>query len=180
MTYPDAARCQAVFNQVEKLIEDRYGIPVRVGDVCDPFTGDLDGNEIQIDHDIDAEEALFILVHLFGHTVQWNLSERGRTLGVQAPDANISDERLDELYEYEREAAELSLALFHEAGIRDLDGWVSDFFHCDWAYLAHFYRTGEKLPFKSFWKAGTERLSPTPIPAFRPTRWRTRADGIVL
>ena len=81
--YPDSARCQAVFNQVEKLIESRYGIPVRVGDVYDPFTGDLDGEQIQIDHDIDAEEALFILVHLFGHTVQWSLSERGRTLGIQ-------------------------------------------------------------------------------------------------
>jgi len=180
MTYPDDARCRTVFNQVEKLIEDRYGIPVRIGDVCDPFTGDLDGEQIQIDHNIDAEEALFILVHLFGHTVQWNLSERGRTLGVQSPDAKISDERLDELYEYEREAAELSLTLFHEAGIYDLDGWVSDFFHCDWAYLAHFYRTGEKLPFRDFWKNSSERLSPTPIPRFTPTRWRTRADGIVL
>lgn len=178
--YPDSARCQTVFNQVEKLIESRYGIPVRVGDVYDPFTGDLDGEQIQIDHDIDAEEALFILVHLFGHTVQWNLSERGRTLGIQQPDTKISEERLDELYEYEREAAELSLMLFHEAGIFDLNAWVADFFHCDWAYLAHFYRTGEKLPFRSFWKRGTETLEPKPIPEFTPSRWRTRADGIVL
>jgi|CXWL01.1.fsa_nt_gi hypothetical protein len=180
MPYPDATRCLEVFNQVERLIESRYGVPVRIGDVCDPFTGDLDGCEIQIDHDIEPEEGLFILVHLFGHTVQWNLSERGRTLGVQQPDSSISEMRLDELYHYEREAAELSLTLFHEAGVFDLDDWVADFFHCDWAYLAHFYRTGEKLPFRSFWKTGTDQLTPVPIPAFTPTRWRTRADGIVL
>jgi len=179
-THPSLDRCQEVFNQVEKMIENRYGIPVRIGDVIDPFTGDLDGAEIHIDHDIDAEEALFILVHLFGHTVQWNLSERGRTLGVQQPDTGISEERLDELYDYEREAAELSLRLFHEAGIFDLDQWISDFFHCDWAYLSQFYRTGEKLPFRSFWRNGTECLDPKLIPIFTPKRWRTRADGIVL
>ncbi len=179
-THPSLDRCQEVFNQVEALIENRYGIPVRIGDVCDPFTGDLDGAEIQIDHDIDAEEALFILVHLFGHTVQWNLSERGRILGVQQPDTSISEERLDELYDYEREAAELSLRLFHEAGVFDLDQWISDFFHCDWAYLAHYHRTGEKLPFRSFWRDNTECLDPKLIPQFRTQRWRTRADGIVL
>jgi hypothetical protein len=178
--YPDDARCRAVFNRVERHIEERYGVPVRITDVAAPFTGDLDGAEIQIDHDLDAEEALFILVHLFGHTVQWNLSERGRVLGIQQPDPAISAERLAELYRYERDAAELSLTLFHEAGVHDLDGWLADFFHCDWAYLEHFYRSGEKAPFRSFWREGTAALTPLPIPAFTPTRWRTRWDGIVV
>lgn len=178
--YPDDARCRAVFNLIERRIEDRYGIPVVISDVAEPFTGDLDGAEIQIDHDLDAEEALFILVHLFGHTVQWNLSERGRVLGVQQPDPNISAERMAELYDYEREAAELSLTLFHEAGVHDLDQWIADFFHCDWAYLEHFYRSGEKQDFRSFWRNGTELLQPKPIPHFTPQRWRTRWDGVVI
>lgn len=178
--YASDARFRAVFNAIERRIEERYGVPVRIRDVADPFTGDLDGAEIHIDHDLDAEEALFILVHLFGHTIQWNLSERGRVLGVQQPDPNISAERLAELYQYEREAAELSLTLFHEAGVDDLDGWLADFFHCDWAYLEQFYRSGQKAPFRSFWKVGTERLSPRPIPEFTPTQWRARWDGVVL
>lgn len=178
--YPDDARMRAVFNRVEALIEHRYGIPVRIRDVADPYTGDLDGAEIHIDHDLDAEEALFILVHLFGHTVQWNLSERGRTLGVQQPDPKLSRARMDELYAYEREAAEFSLTLFHDAGVHDLDPWLADFFHCDWAYLAHFYKTAEKRPFKSFWKVGTPLLEPKPIPVFTPSAWRTRWDGIVV
>lgn len=178
--YPDDARCRAVFNRVERWIEDRYGVPVIISDVADPFTGDLDGAEIQIDHDLAAEDALFILVHLFGHTVQWNLSERGRVLGVQQPDPNISAERLAELYQYEREAAELSMSLFHEAGVHDFDGWLADFFHCDWAYLEYFYRNGSKAELRSFWRVGTPALTPRPIPPFTPTRWRTRWDGIVV
>ncbi len=179
-SYPDDDRCRAVFNAVEALIERRYGIPVVISDVIDPFTGDLDGAEIQIDHDLEAEEALFILVHLFGHTVQWNLSERGRTLGVQQPDPHLSEERMAELHQYEREAAELSLSLFHEAGVHDFDQWLADFFHCDWSYLVHFYKTAEKRPFKSFWQVGTELLAPKPIPEFTPTVWRARWDGVVV
>ncbi len=178
--YPSDERCLEVFNRIEALIERRYGVPVIVGDVKDPFTGDLDGAEIRIDHDLDAEEALFILVHLFGHTVQWNLSERGRTLGVQQPDPGISAERMAELFRYEREAAELSLTLFHDAGVFDLDQWLADFFHCDWRYLEHFYRSGEKREFKSFWENGTPLLTPMPIPEFTPSKWRGRWDGVVV
>lgn len=178
--YPDDARCREVFNRIEALIEERYGVPIVIGDVPDPFTGDLDGAEIRIDHDLDAEEALFILIHLFGHTVQWNLSEQGRVIGVQQPDPNLPEERMQELYAYERHAAELSLSLLHEAGVYDLDQWLADFFHCDWAYLAHFYRTGEKRPFRSFWRTATPLLTAAPIPDFRPVKWRARWDGVVL
>ncbi|MCB1588212.1 MAG: hypothetical protein KDI56_04870, partial [Xanthomonadales bacterium] len=170
----------AAFNRIERWVEDRYGIPIRISDVPDPFTADLDGAEIKGDHDVTPEDALFIVAHLFGHTVQWNLSERGRTLGVQSPDPGISEARLAELYDYELEAARLSLALFHEAGVTDLDQWVSDYFHCDWRYLAHFYRTGEKRPFRSFWQDGGPAIEPLDIPAFRPTCWRARSGGIVL
>src|SRR4051812_49308961 len=71
-----------VFNTLERLIEERYGLPVVITDVTDPFTGDLDGSQIFVDYDLDAENALFILVHLFGHTVQWNVSPADRELGL--------------------------------------------------------------------------------------------------
>ena len=64
-------RFREVFNQLERLIEGRYGLPVVITDVTDPFTGDLDGSQILVDYDLDAENALFILGHLFGHTVQF-------------------------------------------------------------------------------------------------------------
>ena len=43
---PDPDRLRAVFNQLEREIEDRWGIPVRIQDVPNPFTGDLDKTDI--------------------------------------------------------------------------------------------------------------------------------------
>ena len=175
----DPARLRQVFNLVERLIEDRYGIPVTVSDVPNPFTGDLDGERILVDHDIDLEDAVFIIVHLFGHTVQWNVSERARQIAFARP-GTWTEAALEELAAYEREASRYSLQLLHDAGIHDLDQWISDFAACDCAYLMHFYRTGHKLPFRSFWRDGSPLQTALPIPAFQPTRWISRYDGTVI
>ena len=92
-------RFREVFNRVERLIEERYGLPVVITDVTDPFTGDLDGSQILVDYDLEAEEALFILVHLFGHTVQWNVSARDRELGLLEV-KNATEELLSQLARY--------------------------------------------------------------------------------
>lgn len=173
------ARFREVFDLLERRVEERWGIPVRIRDVPNPFTGDLDGAEIHVDHDLTAEDALFILVHLFGHTVQWNVSAELRTLGaVRGP--GLSDETIAALVAYEREACRYSLQLLHEAGVHDLDGWLADFSACDLAYLLHFYKHSEKRPFRSFWKDGQPLLAPLAIPAFEPTRWVSRWDGVVV
>lgn len=172
-------RFMAAFNRIERHIEDRYGIPVVVSDVTDPFTGDLDGAEIRVDYDQSAEDGLFIIAHLFGHTVQWNLSERARVIGSIVQD-DPTPELLDELEEYERTACRYSLQLFHEAGVLDLDQWLADFAACDFAYLRHTYATKEKRPFKSFWAEGTPLLEPLAIPKFQATSWHSRWEGIVV
>ena len=82
---PDAARLREVFDRVEALIERRWNIPVRIKDVPNPFTGDLDGHSIDIDFDLDVEDSLFILIHLFGHTVQWNVSDHARRIAFRPP-----------------------------------------------------------------------------------------------
>ena len=85
MTAPagvDPERLREIFDAVERRIEDRWGIPVTISDVPNPFTGDLDGEQILVDYDLDIEDAVFILVHLFGHTIQWNLSARSRELST--------------------------------------------------------------------------------------------------
>ena len=73
---------RTAFNLIERHIEAKYAIPVVIADVTEPFSGDLDGAEIKVDYDNSSEDALFIIAHLFGHTVQWNLSERGRVLSL--------------------------------------------------------------------------------------------------
>jgi hypothetical protein len=171
-------RYREAFNRVEGHIERRYGLPVVITDVQDPFTGDLDGARILVDYDLEPEDALFILVHLFGHTVQWNVNPDDRALGlldVRDPTPQL----LAELERYERDGARYSLQLFHEAGIHDLDQWLADFAACDVAYLLHYYRTGNKLPFRSFWKDGTQALTPLAIPAFSPERWVTRSGTVI-
>ena len=173
------ARLQAVFDLVEKCIEERWHIPVSIRDVPNPFTGDLDGHAIHIDFDLDIDEALFILLHLFGHTVQWNVSEQARRIAFLKP-ASWSEQELAEVAEYERDACRYSLQLLHDVGVHDLDQWLADFAACDVAYLLHFYKTGEKLPFRSFWRAGAPLLAPLAIPAFQPTKWVGRFEGTVV
>jgi hypothetical protein len=52
---------------------------------------------------------------------------------------------------------------------------VSDWWHADWKYLEHFYRTGEKLNFRSLLRPGEgEVLTPLPIPEFTPQKWISR------
>ena len=172
-------RLKAIFDRIERMIEDRWEIPVRIRDVPNPFTGDLDGEQIQVDYDIEVEDALFVLVHLFGHTVQWNMSADLREIAFLKPD-KWTDELLARLSAYESEACEYSLQLLHEAGVHDLDQWVADFAACDSAYLMHFYKTGEKRPFRSFWIDGNPVLTPKAIPEFKPTMWLARNDGVVI
>ena len=177
---PTGERMRTVFDLIERTVEQRWSIPVRISDVPSPFTGDLDGASIAIDVDNDIENALFILVHLFGHTVQWNTSLRARQIGMRRPTETWTADELRELADYEIEACRLSLALLHSVGINDLDQWLSDFAACDAAYLMHFYSTGEKRPLRGFWKADRELLEPAEIPDFSPVSWISRFDGIVV
>src|SRR4030095_16174851 len=78
---PSDERLREAFDTLEPYIERRYGVPVIINDVPDPFTGDLDGSEIHVDYANELETAVFIIAHLFGHTVQWNLSEYARHIG---------------------------------------------------------------------------------------------------
>src|ERR1700760_5166506 len=88
-------RFRGVFNLIEKHLEERYELPVVITDVPHPFTGDLDGAEIRVDYDLSAEESVFILAHLFGHTVQWNRSAADREIGRKV-EANLPESRLAE------------------------------------------------------------------------------------
>lgn len=164
---------RAVYNRVVSVVEGKYGIEVTISDVVDPNTGDFDGERILIDYDQDLEVALFVLVHLFGHTVQWNVSERYRTLGLNPPKSNGPQE-MAAITEYEQGATRLGIALLWEAGVTDMDGWASDWWRADFDYLVHFYRTGEKLDVRSLLKRGGEALSAVPIPAFAPRRFASR------
>lgn len=176
---PTPARLRQVLSLLRERVEGRYGVPVRVIDVPDPFTGDLDGAEIHLDYASADDLQVFTLAHLFGHTVQWSQSSRYWTIGGKPP-KTYSAAELAEVDDYERDASRYGIALLHEAGVHDLDPWLSDFSACDRAYLENFYRTGEKRPPAEFWRDGTPVLAPLPIPEFTPHRARFRWDGTVI
>lgn len=164
---------------VTRHVNDRYGVSVKVTAIPPPLKGDLDGSRILVgDHNSD-EERLFLVTHLFGHTVQWNLSAELRRLGMTLPVKPTSPE-LDALEAYEREACRYSQQAMNEAGVVGLDQWLADYSACDLAFLRHFYTTGKRQAFRNFWVDGKPIIEPLAIPIFTPTRWRQREQAIVL
>jgi hypothetical protein len=87
---------------------------------------------------------------------------------------------LPALIEYEREAAGYALGMSHEVGLTDIDQWLSDYTACDMAYLRHYYVTGEKRGFQTFWRDRTPLIASRAVPSFNPVRRTFRRDGIVI
>ena len=165
--------------RVQKHLEDVYGIRIVTRDIPDPLTGDLDGAEIDIDYAVSPEQRPFLLAHLFGHTVQWNVSPVLFEIG-QRYQPPVNEDLIPAVIAYEREAACYGLAMLHEIGITDTDQWFSDYTACDQTYLLHFYRTGQKRDFRSLWAGKAPLIKPKPIPHFTPTRRAFRMDGVVI
>lgn len=165
--------------RVQRQIERRYRIRVVTRDIPAPLIGDLDGAEIHIDCAVTPEQRLFLLAHLFGHTVQWNISAEAFETGKPRRPP-VDEALLPVLLAYEREAAGYGLALLHETGILQADQWLCDYSACDLAYLEHFYRTGEKRDPLSFWRSGTPPVAERRIPAFTPVKMVFRSNGVVI
>jgi hypothetical protein len=165
--------------KVEQHIQTAYDVRIVTRDIPDPLTGDLNGAEIHIDYAVTPEQRLFLLAHLFGHTVQWNTGATAFELG-QPRTPPVSADQLPALMDYEREAASYALGLLHELDITAVDQWFADYAACDAAYLRNFYVTAEKQEFLSFWRDGTPLVQPKPVPPFTAVVRNFRADGIVI
>lgn len=160
------------FRRARDRVES-YGIRVYVGDVTDPNTGTFDGAEIGIDYANDLEMSLFVLVHLFGHTVQWNTVPAYRTIDTRVH-PGAPPEVIEEARVYEENASRYGLQLLHDAGITDRDQWISDWRASDWKYLSSYYATGVLPAWADCRSTGHPLLAPLPIPAFTPHRYHPR------
>lgn len=174
-----AAEFTAAAADVSRHIESCYGVATVPTHLPPPSKGDLDGQRIFVATTNEPEERLFLVAHLFGHTVQWNVSASSRRLGMTMPVAP-DEAMLDALEAYEREACRLSLRVMHEADVTTFDQWLADYSACDLAYLRHFYTTGERRDFRRFWRAGQPLLVPLEIPPFTPQAWRRGSRAIVI
>ena len=86
----------AVLMKCEAIIKD-MGLNIVYTHNLDPFfKGDLDGKTIFLGYHLSPSEKLFNLLHLAGHSIQWNTDDLLRTMGSELY-TNPSDELLRKL-----------------------------------------------------------------------------------
>lgn len=156
------------YERLKNLIAAKYKMETIKCDVLDPNTGDLDGSRILVDYLLNDELSLFILMHLFGHSVQWNTSAEWRELGHAAKPGDLKKVR-----EYEINATRYGIQALHEAGVEDLDQWASDCWLADWKFLEEFYRSGQRVIYAPI-EGSSECLKPLPVPEFTPGKYEAR------
>ena len=174
------------FYKAKHLIIEKYNISVREDILSYPKTGEFDGTSISIHPYQNAENKLFLLVHLFGHNVQWIVNDEWRNLGLSQPDfSNFEKVRakyidaLPKIHQYEYEACQYGLQLLHEAGITEFDQWISDMANADWAYLQDCYLKGYSKErhdnfLSLYFKENSKLINPIPIPYFTPVWWDSK------
>jgi hypothetical protein len=151
----------------------KYGFEIEYRDLEHPRTGIFDGQRIVLDPDVDFEMQCFILLHLFGHSVQWIAPSLSAKLDALQ---HTADRKvfMQVLHDYEYEAARFGMQLMHEAGVRDLDQWYSDFVATDWRYVERYYETDQIPPWHECVVAGQPLIVPLEIPALERKRVEVR------
>jgi hypothetical protein len=144
----------------------KYGFVIEYRDLDPPRTGLFDGLRITIDPDVGFEMQCFLMLHLFGHSVQWVAPSLADTLG-ELQSVKDRSRFLQVLHAYEFQAAGFGMQLMHERGVTRLDQWYSDFVETDWRYVERFYQTDEIPAWTDCIVAGCRLIEPAPVPALR-------------
>jgi hypothetical protein len=141
----------------------KYGFIIEYRDLEPPRTGIFDGLRIVLDPDVHFEMQCFVLLHLFGHSVQWVApSLADKVASLQHTTDRPAFMRVLQAYEFE--AAQYGMQLMREAGVDDLDQWFSDFAATDWNYVERFYRTDAIPPWHECIVTDQPLIHPLPIP----------------
>jgi hypothetical protein len=144
----------------------KYGFAIEYRDLEPPRTGIFDGLRIVIDPDVGFEMQCFLLLHLFGHSVQWVAPSIEHKLG----ELQHTEDRtrfMQVLHDYEFEAAGFGLQLLHERGVVQHDQWYSDFVHTDWKYVERYYDTSQLPPWNECVVSGCPLIQPHTIPPLK-------------
>jgi hypothetical protein len=144
----------------------KYGFVIEYRDLEPPRTGIFDGLRIVIDPDVGFEMQCFLLLHLFGHSVQWVAPSIEHKLGeLQHTEDKARFMRV--LHDYEREAAGFAMQLMRERNVTALDQWFSDFVETDWRYVERYYQTDKLPPWEECVVSGVPLITATPLPALK-------------
>jgi hypothetical protein len=141
----------------------KYGFAIEYRDLEPPRTGIFDGLRIAIDPDVGFEMQCFLLLHLFGHSVQWVAPSIEHKLhALQNEPDKIRFMKV--LHDYEFEAAGFGMQLLQQVGVTSLDQWYSDFVQTDWQYVEKYYETDQIPDWTTCVASDCPRIAPTPIP----------------
>jgi hypothetical protein len=88
----------------------KYGFVIEYRDLEPPRTGIFDGLRITIDPDVRFEMQCFLLLHLFGHSVQWVAPSLAEKVG-ELKNTNDRSRFMRVLHDYEFEAARFGMQL---------------------------------------------------------------------
>jgi hypothetical protein len=144
----------------------KQGFVIEYRDLEPPRTGIFDGLRIVIDPDVGFEMQCFLLLHLFGHSVQWVAPSLAHKLDALQ---HTEDRRqfMQVLRAYELEAAGFAMELMHQVGVTTLDQWFSDFVETDWRYVEGYYQTDRLPDWQSCVVHDCRLVTPAPIPELR-------------
>ncbi|HUY34456.1 MAG TPA: hypothetical protein VMV69_17045 [Pirellulales bacterium] len=151
----------------------KRGFALELADLEPPRTGIFDGLKIVIDPDVGFEMQCFVLLHLFGHSVQWTAPAPAHKLDALR---NTTEKTvfMQVLRDYEFEAARFGRQLLAETGIAGLESWYADFVATDWRYVERFYQTGVIPPWEECLTPATRPVEPLPIPELKHRRVEVR------
>lgn len=141
----------------------KYGFAIEYRDLEPPRTGIFDGRRLVIDPDVGFEMQCFILLHLFGHSIQWVAPSIEYEL---TPLQTETDKGafLNILKAYEYKAAAFGRQLLNEVGLGDVATWFNDFVATDWRYVERFYLEDRLVPWEECVIHGGPAIAPLPIP----------------
>lgn len=155
-------RLTELWTKITSAIVKR-GFVVEYRDLALPRTGIFDGLRIVIDPDVGFEMQCFVLLHLFGHSIQWVAPSLAHKL-TALQETQDKSRFMQVLHDYEYEAAQFGLRLLHDVGIEDLDTWYSDFVATDWRYVERFYCEDRIPPWDECVVAGAPLVRTAAIP----------------
>ncbi len=141
----------------------KHGFLIEYRDLESPRTGIFDGLRIVIDPDVTFEMQCFLLLHLFGHSVQWVAPSIEHKLG-DLQNTQDQERFMQVLHDYEFEAASFGMQLIRETGVKGLDQWYSDFVATDWKYVERYYQEGTLPEWKTCVVRDCPLILPAPIP----------------
>lgn len=167
------------FCLIREIIEKEFQVRVIKRELDPRITGTFDGKEIAIRDDLPVELQLFILLHLFGHTVQWNTSRECRRIGLIELDSFSKKETIKVVRVYEHKASQYGLGLLHQAQIFSLDQWLASWSATDWQYFLQVCLTGKNDTFdlsahQRYWVDGANPITPQTVPLFTPRLWEQK------